>query len=52
MWDVTGAAGSGDAGALLNVSYNALSYFVDGSHASPDGCGGDIVLSAAVLFYV
>ena len=48
MWDVTGAAGGG---VLLNISYRALSYYVDRSHASPDGCGGDIVLSAAVLFY-
>jgi hypothetical protein len=47
-WDVTSAVG---AGGVLNVSYAALSYYVDGSHPSADGCGGDIVLSSAVLFY-
>jgi hypothetical protein len=48
-FDITAAAGG--AGALLNITYSALSYYVDGSHPSPDGCGGDIVLSAAVVFF-
>ena len=49
LWDVTAAAGAG--GGVLEVTYSALSYYVDGSHPSADGCGGDIVLSAAVIFY-
>jgi len=49
QWDVSAAFGA-PAGAV-NVSYSALSYYVGGTHPSPDGCGGDIVLSAALVFY-
>ena len=39
-----------DAADVL-ITYSALSYYVDGSHPSPDGCGGDIVFSAAIVFF-
>jgi len=45
------AAFVGGSGASFEVAYSALSYYVDGSHPSPDGCGGDIVFGAAFVFF-
>ena len=49
VWDVT--AGVAAAGGVHSITYAALSYYVGGGHPSPDGCGGDIFLSGALLFY-
>lgn len=47
QWDVTPAV----TARGVNISYSALSYYVGGSHPSAAGCGGDIVFSAALIFY-
>ena len=48
QWDVTPALAPS---APATVHYAALSYWVGGTHASSDGCGGDIYLTAAIVFY-
>jgi len=47
-FDVTAALRAGEASEL---TYAAQSYWVDGSHPSPDGCGGDLYVTAALVFY-
>jgi hypothetical protein len=47
-WDVTAAL---QAGGSHFLAYSALSYWVDLSHATADGCGGDIQFSGALIFY-
>ena len=49
-WDVSNAI-SHDDGIAIEITYSALSFYVDGTHPSYDGCGGDIIFSAALLFY-
>ena len=48
-WDVS-AAFSAKGAALYELSYLAQSYYVDGSHPSEAGCGGDIVFSGALVW--
>jgi len=49
LWDVSAAVDKN--GGALRINYSALSYYVGGSHPSSDGCGGDIIFSAALVFY-
>jgi hypothetical protein len=49
VWDITPALRRATVD-VLNVTYSALSYWVDGTHASPEGCGGDIFMTAVLLF--
>ncbi len=51
LWDVTSAFGAANIDEPRIVNYSALSYYVGGTNASADGCGGPVVLSAALLFY-
>ena len=48
-WDVT-AALAGGIGPCF-VQHTALSYWTDLSHASAEGCGGDIQFSGELIFY-
>jgi len=47
-FDITGAFENG--AGLYEISYNAISYWVDGSHPSSAGCGGDIYFSGVISF--
>ena len=49
VWDVSEAALG--AGPTFNLTYFALSYNVGGSNPSQKGCGGGIIMQAAVAFY-
>jgi hypothetical protein len=46
--------GGGANGTTFELSYSALSYYVGTppTHPSSEGCGGDIVLSASILFFI
>jgi 6-phosphogluconolactonase (cycloisomerase 2 family) len=48
IFDVTDAFTTG--AGVFQISYNAISYWVDGTHPSENGCGGDIYYSGVLSF--
>ena len=49
VFDITDAFTGGSG--IYEISYKAFSYWVDGSHPSGDGCGGDIYYSGVISFF-